>query len=257
MGRGVRWGLVVCVLGVGALLAGILGVPAADQAEPRLIGLVELPGLFGTPDPDGPPGALLPGEPTPVPLHAEPEPASVRLATVSTADSIEWLEFDYEAPAAVAYGVAAGWVRVALREGDGRRYGWVPPEHQGTLHRLGTLLEEGLAYMTSDWDGLLRETPATTSTASRLERDERERTDDPADVDIVEVVGVDPGVQDDLTEVDVVQVIEIDGVTWLQVDLRAPGRCPAAAAPAVVATGWVPALADDGRPNAWFHSRGC
>jgi hypothetical protein len=230
MGRGVRWGAAVCVLGGGGLLAGILGVPAADQAEPRLIGLVELPGLFGTPDPDGPPGALLPGEPRPVPLHAEPEAGSVRLATVSTADSLEWLEFDYEAPAAVAYGVTAGWVRVALREGDGRRYGWVPPEHHGTLHRLGTLLEEGLAYMTSDWDGLLRETPSTTSTASRLER---------------------------VTEVNVVQVIEVGGVTWLQVELLAPGRCQAAAAPAVVATGWVPALADDGMPNAWFHSRGC
>jgi hypothetical protein len=257
MGRGVRWGAAVCVLGGGGLLAGILGVPATDQAEPRLIGLVELPGLFGTPDPDGPPGALLPGEPRPVPLHAEPEAGSVRLATVSTVDSIQWLEFDYEAPAAVAYGVAAGWVRVALGEGDGRRYGWVPPEHQGTLHRLGTLLEEGLAYMTSDWDGLLREAPSVTSATSRLEGEEPERADDPAVVDIVEAVGGGPVVEDDVTEVDVVQVIEVDGVTWLQVELLAPGRCQAAAAPAVVATGWVPALADDGRPNAWFHSRGC
>jgi hypothetical protein len=252
-----RWGVGVCLLGVTALVAGVLGVPGADQAEPRLIGLVELPGLFGTPDPDGPPGALLPGESRPVPLHAEPEAVSVRLTTVSTADSIQWLEFDYEAPAAVAYGVAAGWVRVALREGDGRRYGWVPPEHQGTLHRLGTLLEEGLAYMTSDWDGLLRETPSTTPTASRLEREEPEQRDDPAGVDIVEVVGGVAGVEDGVTDVNVVQVVEVDGVTWLQVELLGPGRCQAAEAPAVEATGWVPALADDSRPNAWFHSRGC
>jgi hypothetical protein len=252
-----RWGVGICLLGVTGLVAGALGVPATDQAEPRLIGLVELPGLFGTPDPDGPPGALLPGEPTPVPLHVEPEAGSVRLATVSTADSIEWLELDYEAPAAVAYGVAAGWVRVALREGGGRRYGWVPPEHHGTLHRLGTLLDEGLAYMTSDWDGLLRETPSTTSTTSRPERAHRPQTDDPAGVDSVEVVGVVPVVEDDVTDVNVVQVVEVDGVTWLQVELLAPDRCQAAAEPAVVATGWVLALADDGRPNAWFHSRGC
>jgi hypothetical protein len=111
--------------------------------------------------------------------------------------------------------------------------------------------------MTSDWDGLLRETPSTTSTASRLERDEPEQTDDPADVDSVEVVGVVPVVEDDVTDVDVVQVVEVDEVTWLQVELLAPGRCQGAAAPAVVAKGWVPALADDGGPNAWFHSRGC
>jgi hypothetical protein len=208
---------------------------ATDRAVPKLIGLVELPGLFGTRDPDGPPGALLPAAPAAVPVHAQPRAGSVRLATVSAADSLEWREIDYEAPAAVAYGVAEGWVRVALQEGSGWRFGWVPPEHRGTLHPLGTLLDEGLAYMTSDWDGVLRKAPSRSSAASRLER---EGAGDPIDMNVL-------------------QVVESDGATWIEVELLAPGRCLVFPAPPAQATGWVPALASNGRPNAWFYSRGC
>jgi hypothetical protein len=174
--------------------------------------------------------------PTPVPLFAEADGQSARIATVSSADSLEWREFEYEAPAAVAYGETEdGWVRIALVEDGGRRYAWVPPGHRGTLHALGALLESGLAYLTPEWDGRLREMPSPASASAHVDR-------------------TDP---DDLPDVNVIRVVESEGETWLQVELLGPGRCEGAEAPVVEASGWVPALADSGRPNAWFYSRGC
>jgi hypothetical protein len=38
----------------------------------RVIGLVELPGLFGSREPDSPPGLIPPARVEPIPLHAEP-----------------------------------------------------------------------------------------------------------------------------------------------------------------------------------------
>ncbi|HUG42479.1 MAG TPA: hypothetical protein VMM12_18595 [Longimicrobiales bacterium] len=227
---------VVVLAGLVAWLAAVLfGGVTAGQPGPRLVGLVELPGLFGVRDPDGPPGMIRPAETVPVPLHAEPDPASARVASVSAADSLVWAEFDYEAPAALAYGEAGGWALVALREETGRRYGWVPPGHRGPLHALGTLLEQGLAYLTSDWDGLLREEP---SPGARSFRSERGGSGDPVDVNVL-------------------RTVESEGVTWIQVELLGPGRCTSASMPSVGATGWVPALADGGMANAWFYSRGC
>lgn len=204
---------------------------------PSLIGLVELPGVFGVPDPDGPPGSRLPSELVPAPLHAAPDAGSPLVATVSAADAnaLVWTEYSAEAPAAMAYGVTDGWVRVALREsGGGQRTGWVPPGHQGTLHPLGTLLEEGLSYLTREWDGLLHDGPSATTAAAPHPR---ERTDDEVDVNVLEVV-------------------RSGDETWLRVEVLAPGRCKTGRA-AVESTGWVPALRADGTPNAWFYSRGC
>lgn len=198
------------------------------------MGMVELPGLFGTPDPDGPPGTRAPDRVTPVPVHAEPDVSSARWVRISSSDQVEWHEFDYEAPAALAYGESDGWVRVAVREADERRYGWVPPEHRGPLHRLTDLLKNGLAYLTAEWDGRLRDGPSAASAFAEIGRVDAERPD-----------------------VNVLRALEAEGVTWLQVELLEPGRCSRASPPPVRATGWVPALAPGGRPNAWFYSRGC
>lgn len=61
---------------------------------------------------------------------------------------------------------------------------------------------------------------------------------------------------DEPVDVNVLDVVESDGATWFRVQILAPGRCETGRA-AVEATGWVPALAADGTPNAWFYSRGC
>jgi hypothetical protein len=219
-------------LAVGAALT--FALPLAAQDVPRLVGLVELPGLFGMVDPDGPPGATPPARVEPIPLHAEPgsvEPFRV----VDAPEEIEWREHDYEAPAAMAYGARDGWVLVAARDGEVRRFGWVPPPHTGPLHSLEALLVDGLAYLTTAWNGELGEAPAEGASAPGFAAS---TVDDPRDVNVLEA-------------------IEREGVIWLRVALLEPGRCHGAGPVPVEATGWVPALAGDGRPNAWFYSRGC
>lgn len=207
-------------------------VPAV--VEPQLIGLVELPGLFGVPDPAGPPGSRLPSEHRPVPLHARPDAASPVIARVSSGDSLRRDELSEGVPVARAYGRTAEWVLVALKEGDAR-YGWVPPDHAGALHDLGTLLKEGLSYLTRDWDGLLRDAPSLAA-ATREARP--------------------PGTAEPM-DINVVRVVESEGTTWLHIEVLGPGRCTTRRGGPVLATGWVPALGEPDVPNAWFYSRGC
>lgn len=205
---------------------------AAAQEPPRLMGLVELPGLFGTVDPDGPPGAVAPERIRPVPLHVEPG-ADRAFRLIDARELLEWAEHDYEAPAAKAYGMRDDWVLVAITDGSG--YGWVPPGHTGRLHRLEALLTDGLAYLTTDWNGELREVPATDAPSVRFAR----------------------STPDADRSANVLEAVEHDGVLWLRVELLGPGRCETVGPIPVDATGWIPALAGDGRPNAWFYSRGC
>jgi hypothetical protein len=227
----------MCTRPLAALLATTLAL-AADaaiaQEPPRLIGLVELAGLFGVQDPDGPPGAMPPARVEPVPVHEEPgEGEPFRM--VAMPQAIEWHEHDYEAPAALAFDAQDGWVMVALREGEARRYGWVPPTHAGPLHRLETLLVNGLAYLTTEWDGRLFDAADLDAASARFE----------------------PSSARTQRAVNVLRAIERDGVLWLRVELLGPGRCETVEPPEVEATGWLRALAPDGRPNAWFYSRGC
>lgn len=213
---------------------GCLPGPSPAQEPPRLIGLVEIPGLFGVLDLDGPPGAMPPARVEPVPVHEEPgrgEP----FAWVQAPEDIEWGEHAYEASAAMAFGERDAWVLVAVRQGEVRRYGWVPPAHAGSLHRLETLLVDGLAYLTADWNGTLHQDADAASASARFH----------------------PGSAETPRAVNVLRAVELDGVLWLRVELLGPGRCEAAEPPLVEATGWLPALAEDGRPNAWFHARGC
>lgn len=70
-------------------------------AEEKLIGLIEIPRIFGTRSPEGLPGAI-PSEKERVLLYAEPQEKS-KVATKASYKDIESREHDYEELSAAAY----------------------------------------------------------------------------------------------------------------------------------------------------------
>jgi len=208
---------------------------ASALAEPnirRVVGLVELPSILGTVDPDGPPGMIPPAQIQPVPLHSHPISTSPVVAIISSPDAVETKEFDYEARAAVVYEMADDWVLVRMMvDSLSCKPGWIHPNSRGPFHPVEDLLKSGLCYLTTDWNGFLYADASNSKIVSKTEPNGQTR-----DINILEMRKL----QDQL---------------WVAVELLGPGRCEGIE-PEIVAKGWVPVHKSDGKLNVWFFSRG-
>lgn len=109
---------------------------ASALAEPniwRVAGLVELPGILGMVDSDGPPDMIPPVRIQPVPLHSHPSSESSVVAMILSPDAVETTEFDYEARAAVVYEMTDDdWVLVRMMvDSSACIPGWIHPNSRG------------------------------------------------------------------------------------------------------------------------------
>lgn len=203
----------------------------AEVVSRRVMGIVELPSVLGTRDPDGPPGLTPPIQIQAVSVHTHPKHDAPIIAEFVVQSSIQTEDFDYEAPGAVVYGVSDDWVLVRLTGFGKNKYGWISPQARGQFHELANLLKFGLNYL-EEWDGTLFQEPGSEKKAKRIESiNERQ-------------------------DVNVVKIVEHRGALWLEVEVLGPGRCEGVK-PEMLAKGWIPAHKKDGSTNIWFYSRGC
>lgn len=221
------------------LVAGLASLTLARAAEPHLIGLVEIPELFGPIDPNGPPGQAA-TRPSPIRLHAEPRADSRIVVIVRAREEIPSREHGYEELSAEVFAVEKGWYQVGA---PGKR-GWLPPRHAGKFRSLETLLRDSLPYLTDDWDQKIWDKP---NGASRPVPIQKEPVGDYPSWQIARAGAL---VLDSRTE---------RGELWLEVQVFAPDKRCLEANFDLPPThkGWVPAYARNGRPNLWYYSRGC
>jgi len=133
----------------------------AEVVNRRVVGLVELPSIFGKYDPNGSPGLVRPANVQAVPIYSHPFHNSPVVGKILELVSVETKEFDYEAPAAVVYGIVDGWVLIHITDSLKNKFGWVSPHERGPFHPLVDLLNSGLCYLEEDWDGVLYESTNT------------------------------------------------------------------------------------------------
>jgi len=112
----------------------------AEAVHRRVVGLVELPSVFGKFDPNGPPGLVRPSHVQAVPIYSHPSSNSSVVGQISGLESIETKEFDYEAPAAIVYEIVDGWVLIHIADSSKIEFGWVSPHARGPIHPLMDLL---------------------------------------------------------------------------------------------------------------------
>ena len=206
-------------------------LPRSKPAAGVLIGLLEMPAIFGP----GETGGVVQSEtPRAVPVHTEPDENSVIVARPIEPREIQYREIGYEAGAAVVYETRAGWYRIGLSDQDKR--GWVRAADVGTLSSLAELLPGRMAYLNEHWNGELWSAPEVGARVkrSRMKKDEGERE---YIVDVRETRATDHGL-------------------WLKVALYAENPCEGGGSD-IAEEGWVPAYSSEGMLTAWYHSRGC
>jgi hypothetical protein len=171
-------------------------------------------------------------EPTLPPAGTRDSLIALAIARPEILAAHETREIDYEQPAITIYGESQGFYLVAPVSG-GRA--WVRASELGAIHRVEQLVQNRLNYLTGAWDGHVRATPDRAASAIPVAIERTERAEYPANV-----LNAHAG---------------SDGI-WLRVQILDASPCDGGE-PRVIASGWIPMWGADGRPAAWFYSRGC
>jgi len=224
-----------CAAAVAIVAACAATAAAQDDYFPRgrIVGSVEIPALQGAVNRGGPE----PARTKPVTLYTAPVTGARAMTVVRTRSQVLSVEHGYEQVSAGVVEIRMQgdrrWYRVQFQVGTWMGTGWLSPRDAGVYHPLAAMLQSGLAFLTDGWDGSLYSTPRAGAKRRVVERGREHQ-----DIRVLATSG--------------------DGEhLWLRVQIIDRSPCSAATAPAVVATGWMPAYSRDGRIAAWHHSRGC
>lgn len=243
-------------LALGALL-GLLSPTRAQEPEGQppagMVGVLRWPGLFSD-DPCDPrpaqpvPIYLQPGAQTPIGTldlirPAKPEPQGgcsqarelvVRRPGSEGSEALPILEIAYEQQATIALAKSGAWCQLLLRRGDA----WVHEGCEAGFISLEALLADKPLYLR---DGALDQ-------ARRLP--EGNTRTKPAGL------GHPPGPSSRLSA-HLLGHRRVGGQTWLRLAASWASECERAPTRQEQFELWLPLRDASGRPNVWFHPRGC
>ena len=128
---------------------------AETAREQKIIGLLEIPTIFGTPDLNGPPGQVLPKKAGILKLQAEPDEKSKVIIEVMKSDDLMSQEHGYGERSAIAYNRKGDWFLIKSKS----KMGWLAPQYAGKFHSYEDLIKNGLSYLDQNWDGRIYSSP--------------------------------------------------------------------------------------------------
>lgn len=141
-------------------------------------------------------------------------------------------ESGYEIPAAIVYERRGRWFRIAVPRGSA----WINRANDENFLPYPQLLTRKMAYLTDGWDGQLRKSAGVLGAIEALPVEWKKEIP---------------------KEIEVLGVIRLGTDDWLHVRFDV-GRCGDDSLKALKPMeAWLPAYRSDGKPAAWFHSRGC
>ncbi len=232
------------------LLALTLGFPQNTPQPDRIIGLLELPEIFGEmpctiypsvsvrvhsrPANDSSViGSIEVTRPWRLQPDAECESIEVRVRKLNANEELPTREMGYEIPAAIVLEQAGWWLRIRLQSGSG----WVRQRDPAQFHPYAELLHRALTYINKGWDGRLWPSPEAPSS-----------TPVPTPWQTY--------INDDVTA-EVLDTRIVGGQLWLHMRFSPEFGCDRYPATLPKAEGWLPAYRSTGEESVWFHSRGC
>jgi len=211
------------------LLALVLS-PCA-QSE-RILGLLEIPVLHSQVNEGTLDRAL-----GPVVLFSKPSDNSEIVAVVRDRKQLESREHGYEQISAGVYGYQRDsesrlWYKLRYSDNTKTRYGWLNHGSAGTYRLIYQIVDNGLTYFTHDWDRKIYRLPDITATTQSFPKLEEKANVRVADTTFR---------GDDL---------------WFLVVLVQGSYCSGGGTE-IIASGWVPAYAENDELTVWHYSRGC
>ena len=204
--------------------------PRITDNQPNMIGLLELPSIFGVADPNGPPGSTLPFNKKPIKIYSAPSINAAVIKLLESRDDLALKEHGYEVFSVVTYQQKEGWYFIGIKKNTLNK-GWISPKDAGKFRPYDELIVTGLTYLTNEWDGIIRKIPAINSSSESL-------------------------IKLSARHVRIIATKKVNNKLWLHIELLNPGWCTLEE-PKVINKGWIPAFSSKGHPNVWFYSRGC
>jgi len=200
------------------------------EKQQNMIGLLEIPKIFGIADPNGPPGSTISFSKIPIKAYSDASIAAKVVKLVERQSDLETKEHGYEVSSVITYREKEGWYLIGLKNSKFNR-GWVSPNDAGKFRSYEELIAESLTYLTTTWDGIIWKSPGINSKSKTL-------------------------INLSTRHVRIIETKKIDTKLWLQVEVLNSGWC-ASEGPKVIDKGWIQAFSSNGHPNVWFYSRGC
>ncbi len=198
--------------------------------QQNMIGLLELPSIFGVTNPNGPPGSTLYFNSKPIKIYSAPSINSTVIKVLELQDDLELKEHGYEVFSVVTYQEKEGWYLIGIRNNKSNK-AWVSPKDAGKFRPYEELIAQSLTYLTNEWDGIIWKIPEVNSSSGSLTKLSTR-------------------------DVRITETKKVDNKLWLQIELLNPGWCTIKD-PKVITKGWIPTFSSKGHPNVWFYSRGC
>ncbi|MES2857224.1 MAG: hypothetical protein V4692_15250 [Bdellovibrionota bacterium] len=207
--------------------AAVSNSPFTGKLTSKLQGLVEVPDVFGEPDPKRPADQKANPDSKPIPLLVSPSSKEPPLFVDAKPSDFISAEHDYEMRSAAVYEKRKDWYRIATVRGDA----WIPANRAGAFHGYEKLVKKGPNYLTPEWDRQIFPTAAGKSRAAKIKAGESHF---PVKILSTKVVGKD---------------------LWYQVRLI-KDACEDDE-PEFSDEGWVRGISEKNLVNVWFFSRGC
>lgn len=204
--------------GIEALRDVSLHAPRADAADNEtLIGLLDLAPLAHGGNLD---------------LYPAPDESATPLARIEDYAALENREYSYEQAGAIVYAKLPGWYKLRLADG---RFAWAPVANTGTFFAYPELAINRLNYLTGNWSGFVWPEPGAGLPTRDLRVGNEGRAEYPVEVHEMALIG---------------------GMPFLRITVLQGEICSGTEARKGT-SGWIPAFGRNGKPTAWFWSRGC
>lgn len=217
-------------------------IPWPSETYDKLIGLVEVPTLFGIYREADPWQVFLPDPPVPVPLHSAPGLDAAVVFTASEPQHLERAEHDYERESAKVFRATRDWYLVAFKSEDVSGRGWLSTRYAGRFRDLLDLFENGSTFLDHRWDGKLYEEPRQSAPVHSVEASRRRTRAEEG----LHHTGSYPA--------HVATVSYVEGEAWALVIVGGYTAC--AESEPVLGAGWILVHGKDWE-NIWYYSRGC
>ena len=208
--------------------------PYAGKKRQRIIGLLQLAGIFRPDEEDVQPDAAIPiNLEQPIRAYVRPSTNAPIKALLKTADDIETRNDPYQRLAAPVFDVNGNWYLIRVRTPGGQmETAWVKTMNGNAFSWLDfvILLADNSCYVTDSWDQKIWAAPSANAKFKKL-----------AKLGTKDFTVTDSNWNGD--------------ELWLQVEFTERVNCDSEELPPVLAKGWIRAYSAAEEMQVWFHPR--
>ncbi|MSU44682.1 hypothetical protein EXS45_00660 [Candidatus Nomurabacteria bacterium] len=198
-----------------------------DKNQDRVIGILEIPNLPLPEEGFEENGKLI----KPLKIYNLSKNGTL-VTTAMTFQDLELKEYTYEGSGVVIYKMEDQSYQIKLNDGT---KGWIMYENKQVFHPIENLLSQGMAYLTTTWNGKLYATPEM-----------KQATDFQQTLSYFNS-------ESSINVLDIKK--DSNGQTWMKIQIIT-SPCTNGESK-TLEEGWIPMYSTSGDLNAWFYSRGC